>query len=235
MSFPARARRSPLFRILVVASTAVVVLTTALATPASAHGSVVDPPTRNYGCLDRWRNNHTAPEMQTEDPMCYQAYQANPQAMWNWNGLYRSNVGGNHQAAIADGTLCSGGQTEGGRYNFLDTPGNWHATPVGNNFQVKLFDQASHGADYIWVYVTKQGYNPATQRLRWSDLERVAQVGDTPASQWQQVSSPVNGVQININVSAPGRTGKHVVYTLWQASHLDQPYYLCSDVQFPGA
>ncbi len=27
--------------------------------------------------------------MVTEDPMCYQAWQADPNAMWNWNGLYR--------------------------------------------------------------------------------------------------------------------------------------------------
>ncbi|MGO4423542.1 lytic polysaccharide monooxygenase, partial [Streptomyces sp. MCAF7] len=27
-------------------------------------------------------------------------------------------------------------------------------------------------------------------------------------------------------------TGRHVVYTIWQASHMDQTYFLCSDVNF---
>jgi chitin-binding protein len=34
------------------------------------------------------------------------------------------------------------------------------------------------------------------------------------------------------NVTAPGRTGRHVVFTIWQASHMDQAYYICSDVNF---
>ena len=48
--------------------------------------------------------------------MCWQAWQANPNAMWNWNGLFREGVAGNHQAAIPDGQLCSAGHTQGGRY-----------------------------------------------------------------------------------------------------------------------
>lgn len=201
----------------------------ALTSPASAHGSVISPPSRNYGCLERWGDNHLSPQMQTEDPMCWQAFQANPNAMWNWNGLYRENLRGNYQAAIPDGTLCSGGHAEGGRYDALDAIGPWHATPVSNNFTVTLYDQASHGADYIRVYVTRQGFDPLTQPLGWGDLELVGEIGYTPASQWRQVQS---GVEIDIPVSAPGRTGRHIVYTIWLASHLDQAYFICSDVIF---
>ena len=62
--------------------------------PASAHGSVTDPPSRNYGCWERWGSNHLDPTMAQKDPMCWQAWQADPNAMWNWNGLYREGVGG---------------------------------------------------------------------------------------------------------------------------------------------
>ncbi|MFY1632914.1 lytic polysaccharide monooxygenase auxiliary activity family 9 protein [Solwaraspora sp. WMMB335] len=216
---------------LVVAVIAGLLLTTALANVASAHGSVVSPASRNYGCLERWGENHMAPEMADEDPMCYQAWQANAAAMWNWNGLYREGVAGNHQGAIPDGQLCSGGRTEGGRYNAMDAIGDWHATNINNSFTVQLFDQASHGADYIRVYVTRQGFNPVTQALGWGNLELIAQIGNTPAAQWQSVP---NGVQIGIPVNAPGRTGRHMVYTIWQASHMDQSYYFCSDVNFGG-
>ncbi|WP_326554470.1 lytic polysaccharide monooxygenase auxiliary activity family 9 protein [Micromonospora sp. NBC_01813] len=216
---------------LVVAVAAALLLTTALANVASAHGSVIGPASRNYDCLDRWGGNHMAPQMATEDPMCYQAWQANAGAMWNWNGLYREGVGGNHQGAIPNGQLCSGGRTEGGRYNAMDTIGNWHATSINNSFSLRLFDQASHGADYIRVYVTQQGFSPTTQALGWNNLELVAQIGNTPASRWQSVPS---GVQIDIPVNAPGRTGRHMVYTIWQASHMDQSYYFCSDVNFGG-
>ena len=90
--------------------------------PASAHGSVTDPPTRNYGCWERWGANHLDPAMAQMDPMCWQAWQADPNAMWNWNGLYRESVGGNHQAVIPDGQLCSGGRTQTPRYDAARHP-----------------------------------------------------------------------------------------------------------------
>jgi predicted carbohydrate-binding protein with CBM5 and CBM33 domain len=200
--------------------------------PASAHGNVTGPASRNYGCFERWGSKFQDPSMATLDPMCWQAWQADPNAMWNWNGLFREGVAGNHQAAIPDGQLCSAGHTQSGRYNAMDAIGNWQATNVGNSFNVRLFDGARHGADYIWVYVTKPGFNPATQALKWSDLERVAQTGNTPAAQWPEQQS--DGVAINVPVSLSGRSGRAIVYTIWQASHLDQSYYFCSDVNFGG-
>ena len=40
---------------------------------------------------------------------------------------------------------------------------------IADDFTVQLYDQASHGADYFLVYVTRQGFDPATQR---ADLGR---------------------------------------------------------------
>jgi chitin-binding protein len=188
---------------------------------ASAHGSVVDPASRNYGCWLRWGSDFQNPVMQREDPMCWQAWQTDTNAMWNWNGLYRENVGGNHRAFIPDGQLCSAGLTGDGRYRAMDTPGQWKKTNVGRDFTVHLHDQARHGADYLQIYVTRQGFNPATQRLGWGDLELIKTTGRyAPTS------------DIKVGVSAPGRSGHHVVYTIWKASHADQVYYICSDVNF---
>ncbi|KAB1118761.1 cellulose-binding protein [Micromonospora aurantiaca] len=191
--------------------------------PASAHGSVTNPPTRNYGCWERWGSDHLNPTMAQTDPMCWQAWQANPNTMWNWNGLYRENVGGNHQAAVPDGQLCSGGRTQGGLYASLDAVGAWTAKPMPNNFTLTLTDGAKHGADYMLIYITKQGFDPTTQPLTWNSLELVLRTG----------SYPTTGLY-EAQVNAGNRTGRHVVYTIWQASHLDQPYYLCSDVIFGG-
>jgi chitin-binding protein len=221
MSRSTTARRPLALRALAVAATAAVLLTTPFATGASAHGSVVDPATRNYGCLERWGDRHLAPEMQQEDPMCYQAWQADPNAMWNWNGLYRENVGGNHQGVIPNGQLCSGGRTQGGRYAAMDAVGAWVAAQKSTSFTINLRDEARHGADYIRVYVTRQGFDPLTQPLGWNNLELVT---TTPRF------APAGNYTFSVN--APGRSGRHIVYTIWQASHLDQPYYLCSDVIF---
>ncbi|WP_430783326.1 lytic polysaccharide monooxygenase auxiliary activity family 9 protein [Actinoplanes sp. G11-F43] len=200
--------------------------------PAGAHGNVVGPASRNYGCFERWGSDFQNPAMATQDPMCWQAWQANPNAMWNWNGLYREGVAGQHETAIPDGQLCSGGHAESGRYNAMDAVGDWKATSIGNSFTVSLFDGARHGADYIRVYVSRAGYNPVTTPLKWSDLQLVSTVPNTPAAQWTRQLS--NGVQQDIPVSVSGRSGRAMVYTIWQASHSDQSYYFCSDVNFGG-
>ncbi|MFD1829171.1 lytic polysaccharide monooxygenase [Streptomyces desertarenae] len=188
---------------------------------ASAHGSVVDPASRNYGCWLRWGSDFQNPAMAQQDPMCWQAWQDDTNAMWNWNGLYRENVGGNHQAFIPDGQLCSAGRTADGRYRSMDVPGRWRTTGVGTDFTVHLHDQARHGADYLRIYVTRQGFDPTTDELGWGDLELIKTTGRyAPTS------------DIRVGVSAPGRSGHHVVYTIWKASHADQVYYLCSDVNF---
>lgn len=222
-------------RALAVVSVALLLLTTFLADVASAHGSVINPSSRNYGCWQRWGSDFQNPRMATEDPMCWQAWQADPNAMWNWNGLYREGVAGNHQGAIPDGQLCSGGRTGGPRYAALDNPGAWRATSLPNSFTLTMHDQARHGADYIRVYVSRPGYDPLTQRLSWSNLELVRDTGRILPGVGQPSGDPaLNGVSISTAVSAPGRTGRHVVYTIWQASHSDQSYYICSDVIFPG-
>src|SRR5690349_8471024 len=95
--------------------------------PAAAHGNVVGPASRNYGCFERWGSKFQDPTMATADPMCWQAWQADPNAMWNWNGLFREGVAGQHETAIPDGQLCSAGHTVAGRYNSMDVPGDWKA------------------------------------------------------------------------------------------------------------
>ncbi|MEO3751944.1 lytic polysaccharide monooxygenase [Streptomyces sp. B6B3] len=188
---------------------------------ASAHGSIVDPASRSYGCWERWGSDHMNPAMQQQDPMCWQAFQANPNTMWNWMSLFQENLAGNWQSRISNGNLCSAGDAQGGLASSLDNVGAWTTTNVGSNFSVHLKDQASHGADFFEVYVTKQGFNPKTQSLGWSNLELVKKTGSYAPAQ-----------DITFDVSAPGRSGHHIVYTIWQASHLDQTYFICSDVNF---
>jgi predicted carbohydrate-binding protein with CBM5 and CBM33 domain len=237
-------RRFAPTRTLAMAGAVVTVLAALLALAAvrsqqaSAHGSAVNPPARTYRCWERWGSQFQNRAMATEDPMCWQAWQANPNAMWNWNGLYREEVAGRHEAVIPDGQLCSGGHAVGGQYNAMDAVGDWKATDLANDFTVTLDDQAHHGSDYLKIYVTKQGFDPVTEPLKWSDLELVKEtpkiapgvgVGSSGSYKDDQ-----HGVPVSVDVSAPGRTGRHIVYTIWQASHKDQSFYFCSDVNFPG-
>jgi predicted carbohydrate-binding protein with CBM5 and CBM33 domain len=189
--------------------------------PASAHGSVRDPLSRIYGCYQRWADDWMNPDMEKQDPMCYQAWQHPSDPMWAWHALYREGTGGDFQAFIPDNQLCSAGRVNDGQFAAMDTPGPWKTTQVDSTFTVDLYDEAKHGADYLQVYVTKQGYDAETDALDWGDLELVAETGkQAPASHYYA------------DVNAPGRSGHHVVYTIWKASHGDQIYFPCSDVTF---
>ncbi|SCL49174.1 lytic polysaccharide monooxygenase auxiliary activity family 9 protein [Micromonospora yangpuensis] len=186
--------------------------------PAQAHGTIVGPATRAYQCWQTWGSRHMDPAMQQQDPMCYRAFQANPDTMWNWMSALRDGLGGQFQARTPDGQLCSNGLT---RNDSLNQPGAWKTSNLGRNFSIQLYDQASHGADYFRVYVSKQGFNPATQRLGWGNLDFITQTGRYAPAQ-----------NISFNVSTSGYTGHHIVFVIWQASHADQAYMWCSDVNF---
>ena len=185
---------------------------------AQAHGTIISPATRAYQCWQAWGSNHTNPAMQQQDPMCYQAFQANPDTMWNWMSALRDGLGQQYQARTPDGQLCSNALS---RNSSLNRPGAWRTTNVGRSFTVQLYDQASHGADFFRVYVSKQGFNPATQRLGWGNLDLITTTGRYAPAQ-----------NISFNVSTSGYTGHHIVFVIWQASHLDQAYMWCSDVTF---
>jgi predicted carbohydrate-binding protein with CBM5 and CBM33 domain len=185
---------------------------------AQAHGTIIDPASRAYQCWQTWGTHHTDPAMAQADPMCWQAFQANADTMWNWMSALRDGLGGNFQGATPDGKLCSNALA---RNDSLNQPGPWKATNLGSNFSVHLYDQASHGADFFRVYVSKNGFDPTTQRLGWGNLDFITQTGRyAPAT------------DITFNVSTSGYTGRHIVFVIWQASHLDQAYMWCSDVNF---
>ncbi|THV42642.1 lytic polysaccharide monooxygenase auxiliary activity family 9 protein [Glycomyces buryatensis] len=198
--------------------------------PASGHGTAIGPSSRQYSCWERWGDDFQNPAMETEDPMCWAAWQNDPNAMWNWNGLYREQVGGDHEGTIPDDQLCSGGQTGGTRYAPLDDPGAWTTTQVEEDFTFTNWDQANHGADYYRIYVTTEGYDAAGDALDWGDLELVAETDVIAPGEGEAAEG--GGTLVDIDVSAPGRTGHHVVYMIWQASHFDQTFYSCSDVMF---
>ncbi|WP_243705036.1 lytic polysaccharide monooxygenase [Micromonospora sp. KC723] len=186
--------------------------------PAQAHGTIINPATRAYRCWQVWGSNHTNPAMQQQDPMCWRAFQANPDTMWNWMSALRDGLRGNFQGTTPNGQLCSNALS---RNDSLNQPGPWKTTNVGRNFTIHLYDQASHGADYFRVYVSKNGFNPTTQRLGWGNLDFITQTGRYPPAK-----------DITFNVSTSGYTGHHIVFVIWQASHLDQTYMWCSDVNF---
>jgi chitin-binding protein len=72
--------------------------------------------------------------------------------------------------------------------------------------------------------VSKQGFNPTIQTLGWGNLDFITQTGRFAPAQ-----------DITFPVRTSGYTGHRVLFVIWQASHLDQAYMWCSDVNFGWA
>lgn len=77
------------------------------------------------------------------------------------------------------------------------------------------------------MYLTEPGYDPS-KPLKWSDL---------PERPFAEVKDPaLTDGAYRIRMTLPkDRTGRQVLYTIWQNSSTADTYYSCSDVVFPAA
>ncbi|MEV6573498.1 lytic polysaccharide monooxygenase [Streptomyces sp. NPDC051577] len=185
------------------------------AVPAAAHGSMTDPVSRVAACYAE------GPES-PKSAACKAAVAASgAQAFYDWNAVNIANAAGQSKSLIPDGRLCSAGNS---KYKGLDLPrADWPAgsmTSGPHTFRYK--GTAPHKGSFE-LYVTKDGYDP-TKPLKWSDLE---------SKPFVKVTDPAmrNGDYV-FSGTVPKKTGRHLVYSVWQRSDSPEAFYSCSDVVF---
>jgi predicted carbohydrate-binding protein with CBM5 and CBM33 domain len=191
----------------------------ALAGPADAHGAMTDPISRAAAC---------GPEggQAARSTACRAARAAgDAAALREWDNLKVPGVGGRDRRVIPDGKLCSGGLDA---YRGLDLPRpDWPATRLtsGARFAFAYRTTIPHRGTFR-LYVTRDGYNPA-RRLKWSDLEPrpFAAVADPPMR---------NGSYVMKGRLPRGKSGRHMIFTIWRNSSTPDTYYSCSYVVFGG-
>ncbi|MEW9532328.1 lytic polysaccharide monooxygenase [Microbispora sp. NPDC049125] len=229
MGKPRRARKT-----LAAIATAVAALiaTVLYATPASAHGAMMMPGSRTYLC---WKDGlTTSGAISPNNPACAAAVaQSGPNSLYNWFAVLRSDGAGRMSGFIPDGKLCSGGAVV---YDFsgFDLPrSDWPVTHLtaGANIQFRYNKWAAHPGTFR-TYITKDSWSP-TRPLAWSDLE------STPfysATDPPSVGSPGNADSYYYwNASLPSnKSGRHIIYSVWQRSDSNETFYNCSDVVFDG-
>ncbi|MEU5597686.1 lytic polysaccharide monooxygenase [Streptomyces sp. NPDC020298] len=186
--------------------------------PALAHGAPTDPVSRVYACSPDGGAARSA--------ACRAAVNANGAPFTMWDNLRVAGVGGRDRQVIADGKLCSGGLAA---YKGLDLARtDWPSTRLtpGAGLTTTYASTIPHAGTFK-LYLTKPGYDPS-KPLTWSDL---------PSKPFAQVTDPAltNGAY-HIGAKLPSdRTGRHVLFTIWQNTSTPDTYYSCSDVVFPKA
>jgi chitin-binding protein len=200
---------------------------------AQAHGAMMVPGSRTYMCWkDGIQGNGAA---NPRNPACAAAVaQSGPSSLYNWFAVLRSNGAGRTTGFIPDGQLCSGGT--GGPYDFTgfnlaraDFP-TTHLT-AGRSIRFDYNNWAKHPGTF-YLYVTKDSWSP-TRPLAWSDLE------STPFSQVtnpESIGGPgTNDGRYSWNANLPaGKSGRHIIYSVWSRSDSQETFYGCSDVTFDG-
>ncbi|MGV9907192.1 lytic polysaccharide monooxygenase [Streptomyces sp. NPDC003388] len=184
---------------------------------AQAHGAPTDPVSRVYAC---------SPEggAANRSAACGAAVAANGGPFTAWDDLRVAGVAGRDRQVIPDGRLCSGNLPA---YRGLDLARpDWPATRLapGGRLTMTYASTIAHAGTFR-LYLTRPGYDPL-KPLAWSDL---------PSQPFAEVKDPplTNGAY-HLRATLPkDRTGRQVLYTVWQNSSTPDTYYSCSDVVFP--
>ncbi|MFD6968129.1 lytic polysaccharide monooxygenase [Streptomyces sp. NPDC059949] len=211
---PARRRTVTLSRI-ASAGIAPLALAAYAAVPAAAHGSMTDPVSRVAAC---YAEGPEAPK----SAACRAAVAASgAQAFYDWNAVNIANAAGNHRALIPNGQLCSAGND---KYQGLDLArADWPASPMSAGAHTFRYKGTAPHKGSFELYVTRDGYDPA-KPLKWSDLE--------PAPFAKATDPGMQNGDYVFSGTVPNKSGRHLIYSIWQRSDSPEAFYTCSDVVF---
>lgn len=191
--------------------------------PTQAHGAMTFPSTRTHVCFKEGPEN-------PDTPACRDAIaQGGTQPLYDWFGLLIGNAAGRHREIIPDGQLCGAGTAKYAPYNMARA--DWPVTRVQAGATVTFRYNAWAPHPGTWsLYVTRNGFD-ITQPLKWSDLEPAPfnEVTDPPKN-----GSSADGAEYTWQGRLPNKSGRHIIYSIWQRSDSPEAFYNCSDVVFGG-
>jgi predicted carbohydrate-binding protein with CBM5 and CBM33 domain len=189
----------------------------AVPSPVLAHGAPMTPISRNAACAGNGTERGAA--------ACKAALKATGGFLGAYDNLRLAGVNGDDRGRVPDGRLCSGGI---GTYRGLDLArDDFPATEVksGQRLAVSYRGTIPHQGSFR-IFLTRPGYSPG-KKLTWDDL------GSKPIADIKD--PPLRDGAYRMRVSLPERTGRHILYVVWETSSTPDTYYSCSDLVFPAA
>ena len=194
--------------------------TTLGAGTAAAHGSMQNPLSRIEGCYLE------GPEHPVSAACTAAVATGGTAGLYDWMSLRIGDAAGRHRQIIPDGRLCSAGNE---MFKGLDLPrADWPATNLtaGAAFTFRFRATAPHKGTFQ-LFLTNGSYDPA-KPLTWSNLD---------PQPFLTVTDPqlADGSYLLPGTIPAGRTGRQLVYAIWQRSDSPEAFYSCSDVVFDGS
>lgn len=182
-----------------------------------AHGSMEKPASRSFNCNEEGPQN-------LDSAACRDALLISGEhQFYNWHEINQL-PDGDHLAFVPDGELCGGGRAKYAGMN--QARDDWAATyiwPESNGSYEFLYDAwVPHSTDYFKFYVTPNDYDP-NQPLTWGMMESFCTITEDPEI--------VDGNYV-MSCDLPERSGRHVIYNVWQRNDSPEAFYSCSDVIF---
>ncbi|WKD50994.1 lytic polysaccharide monooxygenase auxiliary activity family 9 protein [Microbulbifer spongiae] len=195
---------------------------------ASSHGWTEFPKARQIFCAEDGGYWHPSDGSAIPNSACRAAFLESGTYPFVQKNEFSANVANYNedsavQSVVIDGYLCSAGSSAKAG---MDIPSpDWQKTLLAaGSHRLKFRATAAHNPSYWRIYLTKPGFDSATQRLQWSDLEIINSYGNLPV---------VNGYyEMDINIPTE-RSGTGVLYVRWQRNDpAGEGFYNCSDIIF---
>ena len=201
----------------VIAATAATVLTGTVL----GHGSLADPPSRIYSAFLE------GPESPQSEAVRSVVQLGGTQQLYDWNELvafhpgdpdYQRNVP--YWETIPNGQLASAGNPKYAAFDQVRD--DWPTTDIQSGpYQFTWFATTPHDPSVHRAFITTSDWD-TTQPLNWDQMEELP------------LSPPVlDGNYYTFNTILPQRSGKHVIYVIWQRiDPVGEGFYSVSDVDF---
>lgn len=222
-----------------VAAGLTAIIAAGVATPAFAHGTSDYPKSRALSCKElgvaEW------PTGQTEYDGCNTGFEMSGEHPFaNWNQIVvgdtrQGKAEPQYRSIIQDGTLCAAGNPQDAG---LDNTGEFPTTALQSGAETTLKFRASavHNPYTFSHYVTKDGWDDS-KPLTWDALEQTPfLVADSLAT----TTSEGRSGEFHVPVTLPeGKSGHHLIYTIWQGNikadgsvQSNEAFFSCADVDF---
>ncbi|WP_346719986.1 lytic polysaccharide monooxygenase [Pseudoalteromonas ruthenica] len=226
--------RTPQAKLLSLAVSALAVGAALSASQAYAHGYMDSPKARQAIC--QAQGGYWWPEDGSNIPnlACRAAYLESGHFQFIQEHEFAVNTADYYNQAavetsVPDGTLCAAGDTNKRGMNLPSA--HWQRSDVTPNangeIKVRFRATTPHNPSFWKFYLSKPGFDGATQTLAWSDLELVQEVGNIDF-----IKDAEGHRYYEMNVAIPAeRQGDAILYTRWQRDDAaGEGFYNCSDI-----